>query len=131
MEKAPSWNDNIALVPSICDIIEKFFKKNRFSLEDEKKLQIEIELRMLLYEIRFHREKQLDKANIIDFLVFDKVGVEIKLKGSKVAIYRQCERYCNFDQIKALFLITNKSMTLPPQINGRSCYVLNLSEAWL
>jgi hypothetical protein len=62
-----------------------------------------------------------------------RIGIEVKLGATqKRAIYRQCVRYCSFPQvIDELIMITNTSMGFPPEINGKSCYVLNLGKAWL
>lgn len=46
-------------------------------------------------------------------------------------IYKQCERYANFDQVKQLVLITNRSMGFPETINNKPCYVINIGRAWL
>jgi len=46
-------------------------------------------------------------------------------------IYKQCERYCEFPEVKALLLITNKATGFPETINNKNCYILNLAKAWL
>jgi hypothetical protein len=120
----------------IVDDLLNFFKKNRFSLEDEKTLQAEIALKLATedrfpHRLPYLREFRLDDHSIIDFLVNENIGIEVKLKGSAMSIFRQCERYCQFPAIEALILLTNKSMALPPEINGKPCFVQNLSEAWL
>lgn len=110
-----------------------WFKGKRFNLHDEKELQFEISVLLANYISGqdFKREFRLDEKNIIDFFIYNQVGIEIKIKGSKRAIYHQCVRYCEFEKIKSLILITNKSMGFPEQLNGKDCYVLNLGKAWL
>lgn len=103
-------------------------KKTRADLTNEKKTQNQI-----FEEIKyfgFVREYKLDAHNIPDFF-YDGIAIEVKIKGSKMAIYKQCERYCRFDQVKALILCTNKSMGFPEEINGKPCYYINLGKAWL
>lgn len=102
----------------------------RFPLEKEKETQEAIEKRLVENRIDYKREYHLDSDNIPDFFI-DGVAVEIKVKGNARNIYRQCERYCQFDEVKALILVTNRSMGFPPEINGKPCYVINLGRAWL
>ena len=107
----------------------------RFVLHDEKLLQDEIYNALLtkIYKNDIKKEYHLDDKNesIIDFLVYGHIGIEVKIKGQKRAIYRQCERYCSFDDIQQLILFTNVSMGFPEQINDKDCYLINMSKAWL
>lgn len=102
----------------------------RFSTFNEKITQSEIE-KVLTGYFSFEREKRLDAENIIDFFVNDEIGVEVKIAGKKKAIYRQCERYCLFDEIKYLILVTAKPIALPTHIHNKPCFVLNTSYSWL
>lgn len=108
-------------------------QNKRFNLHDEKILQEEIYKALVkaLGDVRVEKEFEFDKNNIIDFRIDCSMGIEVKIKASKRAIYKQCERYCQFDTINSILLITNSSMGFPEQINGKDCYVLNLSKAWL
>lgn len=116
-------------MPNIQSILFHLRRK-RFELQNEKSLQLQMFdfLKPIFPEIQ--REFILDKKNTIDFLLFG-IGMEVKIKGSKMSIYKQCERYCKFEEIKSLILITNRSMGFPESINGKDCYVLNLGRAWL
>lgn len=108
-------------------------KSRRFPLQNEKMLQGEIEAHLratLHWEAKILREFTLGPKDIIDFLIAD-IGIEVKVKGGKRAIYRQCVRYCQYDNIQSLILVTNISMGFPEQINNKNCYVVNLSKAWL
>ncbi len=111
-------------------LIKKVLSTSRLDLANEKKMQAQIEDRFKDQQISYRREVELDKGSIIDFLVED-IGIEIKINGSAKAIYRQCERYCQFDEVKTLLLLTNKIMRLPKKINNKSTYVINLGTAWL
>ncbi|HEY4288253.1 MAG TPA: hypothetical protein VGN00_14210 [Puia sp.] len=108
-------------------------RKRRFPLHDEKQLQKEIgeALASIIQGGTLSREFVLDRNNIIDFFVDPGIGIEVKIKGSKRDIFRQCTRYCQFDIVKSLILITNLSMGFPEQINGKDCYVIKLGTAWL
>jgi hypothetical protein len=116
----------VAIELQICQAL----KSRRFSLENEKRLQAEIAYQLYQSKLSFDIEYHLDAHNIIDFFV-EGIGIEIKISGSAMNIYRQCERYCRFDAIKFLILITNKYMGLPEEIDGKPCSIINLGEAWL
>lgn len=102
----------------------------KFMLVNEKELQVYIHKRLLDKGIHALKEFRLSRSNIID-LYYDGVGIEIKIYGSAKEIYRQCERYTHFNEIKSLILVTNRSMGFPAEINSKPCYVLNLGKAWL
>lgn len=108
-------------------------KSKRFNLHDEKALQKEIDnvLAVALPHLTIAREFVLNQHNIIDFLIDNSLGIEVKIKGGKRDLYRQCERYCEFDVIQQFLLITNLSIGFPEQINGKDCYVLKLGTSWL
>ena len=103
----------------------------RFSLGNETLLQQEINDFFTVMNVEFKRHLYLDDKNIIDFFFYPGIGMEVKIKGSKREIYRQCERYCTFDQVKILMLVTSISMKLPREINKKPCFVFNLSKAWM
>jgi hypothetical protein len=79
----------------------------------------------------------LGDGDIVDFLVITEVmplsgvAIEVKIKGSRRAIYRQIERYCRHDAVEEIVLATNVPMSLPATIGGKSAYVANLSRGWL
>jgi hypothetical protein len=110
--------------------IIKLLSVVRFDVHDEKHTQEQIEKVFSDNKISFHREYKLDAKNIPDFFI-DGIAIELKIKGEKKKIYRQCDRYCQFDQVKELILVTNRSMGFPQEINGNPCYVLNIGRAWL
>ncbi len=103
---------------------------NRLCLTDEKQTQVEIEAILKEAGIQYEKEYRLDKSSIPDFFI-NGIAIEIKIKGTSKQIYRQCERYCKFEQVKELILVTNKSMGFPTEINNKPCYILNLGKAWL
>lgn len=118
----------------IHDIISVLSKK-KFYLSEEKITQVQIyEALTATNRYAFTREYYLDKEklNKPDFFETEfGIAIEVKIKGQKKAIYRQCERYCKFDQVKYLILCTNKSLGFPPEINGKPCYYIHLGKAWL
>ncbi len=108
----------------------KILSSYRFPLEKEKETQAAIEKRFEENGIQYSREHHLDPVNIPDFFI-DGTAIEIKIKGNAKSIYKQCERYCQFDEVKSLILVTNRSMGFPKEINGKPCYFINLGKAWL
>ena len=102
----------------------------RFSLTVEKTTQIEIETLFNRNGIAHIKEYHLDKNNIPDFFI-DGIAIEVKIKGNAKQIYRQCERYSKFKEVKIIILVTNRSMGFPKEINGKPCYIINMGRAWL
>lgn len=103
----------------------------RISLSSEKKTQEEIATAFDECGIPYEREFRLSDKDIVDFLVDSRIATEIKIKGSKMGIFRQMERYAEHDAVKELILVTNVPTGFPPEVNGKSVYVLNLAKAWL
>ena len=111
--------------------ILKILLLHRYPLEREKETQAAIEKRLVDAGItNYIREHHLDKENIPDFFI-DGVAIEVKIKGNAKSIYKQCERYCKFEEVTSLILVTNRSMGFPKDINGKPCYFVNLGKAWL
>lgn len=108
-------------------------KMKRFNLEGEKALQGEIYCHLIstLPSFKIEREYRLDENNVIDFLINDSIGVEVKISGVKRNLYKQCERYLSFNKIETLLIITNMSIGFPTQLNSKDCYVFKLGMAWL
>lgn len=106
-------------------------RNKRFMLSNEKSVQADIEKLFKSLSVSHKREHILDENNIIDFLMDNGVGIEVKIKGQKRAMYKQCERYAQFEDIKQLILLTSVSTGMPQEINNKPIHVLNLSRAWL
>lgn len=104
----------------------------RFSLGDEKRLQLELSEVFTANNIIFKREVHLDANSIVDFMV-DGLAIEVKIrtKASPMQVYRQLERYCAFPQVKALMLMASKTMSLPATIKEKPVYILSLSRTQL
>lgn len=102
---------------------------HRFPLHNEEALKIEM-FAALKQMFSCIKEHTLDKKSRIDFMV-EGVGIEVKIKGSSLGILKQCERYCEFEEVKALILVTNRSMGFPKTLNGKPCYVFALGRSWL
>lgn len=115
------------------DYLIEFLSRCRLSLEDEKITQHQLAERFTACELQFEKEFHLDNKNTIDFFFQEaKIGIEIKIGNhSKKQIYKQIVRYCGFESIETIILLTNKIMALPPAINNKKTVVINLGRAWI
>ncbi len=120
--------------------ILKHLQNTKFSLENEKVLQMQIAACLCGIDVDFVREAFLDdeKKNIIDFYLPQwHCGIEVKIGGghSKMDIYRQIKRYCDEPDklfpLKRIVVFTNKSMALPTDINNIATQIISLGQAWL
>lgn len=107
-----------------------FLQSRRWPLADEKVLQLRIAAELQDAGFDYEREVRLGPADVVDFMI-DAVAIEVKIKGTKRNVYRQCVRYCSHARVGALVLATNYTLGFPPTINGKPCYVANLGRAWL
>lgn len=112
------------------EFLHKLLSKHRFTLSHEKALQAEIGALLTANKIEHSREVKLSDRDCIDFLIGN-VGMEVKLKGAAMAIYKQCERYCGYPEVGELILVTNRSMGFPKEINKKPTYLLSLGKNWL
>jgi hypothetical protein len=110
--------------------VVRLLKGNRLPLTSEAELQDAIEEKLKSASVEYEREYILDAANRADFMLTG-IVVEVKIGGSARNIYRQCERYSTFEQVREICLVTNRAMGFPADLNGKPCYVLNLGQAWL
>jgi len=113
----------------LCNIIE-LLSKYQFSLTSETELQSQIKEILESNNIPFEKEYNLDDKNRPDFFL-EGIALEVKIKGSAKSIYRQCERYCEFDAVSNLILVTNRSMGFPETLNDKPCYLIHLGQSWL
>lgn len=102
----------------------------RLPLSDEKLLQETIAEAFDRAGILHLREDRLSDKDVIDFTV-GRIGIEVKIKGARRAIFNQVCRYAEHDRIKELILITNVATGFPAELNGKPVFVLNLAKAWL
>lgn len=105
-------------------------RRTRFNLTSESQLQQEISQVFTAINLTFEREFSLDKYSRPDFMIGD-IAIEVKIKGSKKAIYKQCVRYCEHPKVATLILVTSKTMGFPPFINDKPCFVVVLGRSWL
>lgn len=105
-----------------------------FSLNNEKLCQLEIEEILKLNNINFKREYDLRPSGgkgIVDFMINDSIAIEVKLKGQRKSIYRQCRDYCCSTEVNSLILLSNVAMQLPGEIYNKRCQVISLGNSHL
>jgi hypothetical protein len=78
----------------------------RFSTEAT--LQSDIEIVLSSEGVEHHREVQLSKKDIIDFVV-GRVGIECKIDGPRTAVLSQLSRYAQHDSVDELLLVTSRA----------------------
>lgn len=111
-------------------IIMGVLSRARLPLNDEKRLQVEIEKLLASTGLHVRREVTLAAGDVVDFMA-DDIAIEVKIKGQRRAILRQCERYAAHETVGAIILVTNVAMGFPATLHGKPTAVLNLGRAWL
>lgn len=111
--------------------IHRLLRSYRFPVHDEKHTQTHIEQALTRHGVPFAREQKLESAGTIDFLIDGTIGVEVKIKGAKMAIYRQCRRYCETGLLTHLVLFSLVAMTLPEQLDDIPTSVVTMGAAFL
>lgn len=102
----------------------------RMAVYDEKRAQVELSEYLTSQGVQHIREMTLGPGDVVDFLISG-IAVELKVKGSRMAIYRQLERYAAHGIVRGVILVTNRAMGLPETINGKPATVISMSRAWL
>lgn len=104
--------------------------RTRFDLSDEKATQAQIANVLDAAGIAFVREERLSISDRPDFMLLG-IAMEVKLRASKMEIWRQLCRYARHDRVTGVMLVSNTAMPLPPAIEGKPAAVINLGKAWL
>lgn len=106
--------------------------KLRCDLSDEKRAQAQIAELLTGLRVEHAREVRLAPGDIIDFMVGEDIGLDVKLRGArKRHVFGQLERYAGHTRIAALVLASNLSMGLPAEIGGKPAFFVSLGKAWL
>lgn len=116
--------------------LERLLSGYRFRYTDEIELQDGIAEVLTRAGIQFEREvvlprrDQLDflRRDRIDFLVTPGIGIEVKIRGSRVDVMRQLARYAEHERIESLILVTDRSQfaMMPLALGGKLITVVNL-----
>lgn len=123
-------------------LIAEIFSRYRLPLSDEKALQVQIALMLEMERVPFVREVRLDAdgKDVVDFMagagadlqpLAPCCAIEVKIGGSRRAIYRQIERYCAHPQVAEIVLATSVVMNLPHEVLGKPTAIVHLGRSWL
>lgn len=111
------------IAPTIADTI----KAGGYGYANELDLQIGIErvLRSAGYDVR--PEVRLTPRDRIDFMV-GRVGIEVKVKGSRSALLHQLIRYADHHDIGELLVVTTRARHhgIPSALNGKPVSLIQI-----
>ena len=80
--------------------------------------------------IPFSHELPIAQRARIDFLS-GKVGIEIKKgKPARAGLISQITRYLASDALDAIIVVTQRSVSLPREISGKTVRLLSLDKLW-
>lgn len=80
--------------------------------------------------ISYAREYVLGRYSRIDFFISG-IGIEVK-KGrpNRTNVVKQLSKYAEYDEIKYIIFVAERSVELPSIINGKQCTCITLSRNW-
>jgi hypothetical protein len=117
-------------VKAVLDILRSY----RFRYSTEKDLQNGIAKALKERHVLFEPEKEIgSKGEVIDFLVFGGIGIEVKIKGGPSDVARQLIGYAECPEIGAIILVTGRARLgrLPSTLQGKPVHVLSLWGTFL
>lgn len=90
-------------------------------ISEEFEIHRLIKLELDKDSISFVHEYRLAPRNRIDFLTIAAgIGIEVKKgKPNEVQVYKQLERYLQFEPVNGIILVIERYMDLPDEINGK------------
>ena len=107
-------------------------RRYRFPVSDELAFQNALARVLSEHGIAHERERQLGPWGTVDFyLPAERLGIELKVKGSPSAVTRQLHRYVQSPEIEALMLVTWRAALgrLPARLHDKPLTVVALWEA--
>ncbi|MGI6527617.1 MAG: hypothetical protein ACOX25_09705 [Caldicoprobacterales bacterium] len=98
---------------------------------DEFQIQSAIERALCERGIPFKKEYRLAPRNRIDFYIEGGIGLEVKRgKPNAAQVTKQLKRYAAFEEIKAMILVVDKTLSIPDSISGKRCILFGLNRLW-
>lgn len=128
---APSrYEDSMEGSQGISDRVADEVNRHSFRFSHESDLQTGIAQLLTSLSVPFRREVVLSPKDRIDFLLSEKVGIEVKIDMSLAAVTRQLWRYVDFPEIERLILVTTRQRhtQVPDEMKGkpiRTVYLVN------
>jgi hypothetical protein len=129
MKDSPSLMPKSDLVLSMITLL----KGKRFKYSTERELQDGIEIVLRDASVAYEREYALGPGDVIDFLVHESIGLEVKISGSPVEVARQLLRYAGQPKVSHIMLVTGKLRLghLPAELLGKPVSVVSLWKGFL
>lgn len=117
---------------SIEAVVSSLKKLRITQVDSEYLLQEQISNCLKADRIPFQKEFKLGPRNRVDFLVEGGTAIEVKRnKPSKIQVITQLQRYADFDEVKAIILVINTSITgISEEVNGKPCKIISLQKQW-
>lgn len=109
------------------EIINRFvsvLSNYSINFNDEKDLQESI-FKIMLNYFNIQKEYSLEPYGIVDFFI-EGVAIEVKIKGQKAKIYRQCRDYCKHPDVTHLLLVSTNPLSLPEIVENKRCYTYQI-----
>ncbi|MBB3937721.1 hypothetical protein [Aureimonas phyllosphaerae] len=113
------------------DRVTAALRSRRMPVDTEARLQAEIGAVLADMGIPVTAEYRLDQRNRIDFFA-DGIGIEAKIGGGRLSVWRQLERYAAFPSITALVLVG--TVAVPSSIStcgGKPFRHVSVGAGWL
>lgn len=111
--------------------ILRSLKRNRMGfIEEEYIIQDNIAKQFDKDHIEYKKEYKLGPRNRIDFYIEELgIGIETKKgKPNKDNLFKQLTRYSQFESIKELIVVVERSVKLPQSINGKNITIISLNK---
>lgn len=105
-------------------------RAQRLVCDTERRLHASMETALTTAEIPFEREVRLSPVDRIDFMV-GAIGIEAKVRGARLTVWRQLERYARHGDIEAIVLVGAIAMPNVVQIEGKPFAHVSIGSAWL
>jgi hypothetical protein len=106
----------------------KRLQSTKFNFSSEFELHLGIAQLLDSLNVHYQTEVVITPEDRIDFLLPEKIGIEVKVDGSAPEVTRQLWRYAQQESIAELILLTTRSKhkAIIGPINGKPIYVVHL-----
>jgi len=121
-----------ALIQSQVTHVASILQRRRLPLTREAWLQTCILQALQDAEVPAVAEVKLGPGNRIDFVAYEKIGIEVKVGTYSAAeVARQLRRYCEFPQLEAIVLVSSKTFDFRRVDFAKPVVTVSLAGAWL
>jgi hypothetical protein len=113
--------------------LSKTITRYRFTFTSEKELQNGIATALIKEKIPHLREFVLNVTDRPDFMLYDGIVIEVKIKGSLADLLRQATRYAGYDQVTGILVVGTPHWLsrIPATLAGKPVRALRLIGSML